>query len=270
MRITPYFAFFKAYFLVYLAYRVQVILWFFTNALEIAFAMLLWFAIYGSSNVTSLFGFTLYDMLLYQLLMTLTFSLTDMNPIDTLYDDFNDGKIAMSLIKPVNYELQVFAQNLGANAFRNMILFVPMLAIIAFSGLLSQTGVSLTLSTLLVYIGSVIMGLFINYFVKFIFSNMIFYTEASFGLWQLQAVVVALLAGAIVPLHFFPETIANVLKLLPFAFIQYIPVMALMGRLAASELSQALLIQGIWVVILGILAHVVWRHSIKNMKVNGG
>jgi ABC-2 type transport system permease protein len=268
--LRPYFAFFKAYFLVYLAYRVQVILWFFTNALEIAFAMLLWFAIYGSANVTSLYGFTLADMLLYQLLMTLSFSLTDMNPIDILVDDFNDGKIAMSLIKPVNYELQVFAQNLGANVFRNMILLLPMIFIIVISGLLKTTGVQLTLLSLLIFVGSILMGLLINYFVKFIFSNLVFYTEASFGLWQLQAIVISLLAGAIVPLHFFPEVIANILKLLPFAYIQYIPVMALMGRLSSVELIQALMIQGVWVLILGVSAHLVWKHSISQMKVNGG
>ena len=153
----------------YLAYRVQVVLWFFTNALEIAFAMLLWFAIYGSANVTSLYGFTLADMLLYQLLMTLTYSLTDMNPIDILVDDFNDGKIAMSLIKPVNYELQVFFQNLGANAFRNMVLLLPMILIIFVSGLLKSSGVELTLISIVLFIVSVMMGLLINYFVKFIF-----------------------------------------------------------------------------------------------------
>lgn len=270
MILRPYFAFFKAYFLVYLAYRVQVVLWFFTNALEIAFAMLLWFAIYGSANVTSLYGFTLADMLLYQLLMTLTYSLTDMNPIDILVDDFNDGKIAMSLIKPVNYELQVFFQNLGANAFRNMVLLLPMILIIFVSGLLKSSGVELTLISIVLFIASVMMGLLINYFVKFIFSNLVFYTEASFGLWQLQAIVISLLAGAIVPLHFFPEFIASILRMLPFAYIQYIPVMALMGRLTSVELNQALLIQGIWVVVLALLAHLVWKHSISQMKVNGG
>ncbi|MBS3991463.1 MAG: ABC-2 family transporter protein [Erysipelothrix sp.] len=270
MTLRPYFAFFKAYFLVYLAYRVQVILWFFTNALEIAFAMLLWAAIYASSSATSLYGFTLVDMLLYQLLMTLTYSLTDMNPIDALLDDFNDGKIAMSLIKPVNYELQIFFQNLGANAFRNVVLLLPMLAIIIGSQLLSKAGVVISLMSILIFIVSVIMGLLINYFVKFIFSNLIFYTEASFGLWQLQAIVISLLAGGIVPLHFFPEVIGNILRLLPFAYIQYIPVMSLMGRIGANELSLALWIQLGWVIVLGLAANLVWRHSIKNMKVNGG
>ena len=270
MSLRPYFAFFKAYFLVYLAYRVQVILWFFTNALEIAFAMLLWTAIYASSSVDVLYGFTLSDMLLYQLLMTLSYSLTDMNPIDTLYDDFNDGKIAMSLIKPVNYEIQTFFQNLGANAFRNMVLLLPMIGIILVSGLLNSSNVSLSLASLGLFVLSIVMGLLINYFVKFVFSNLVFYTEASFGLWQLQAIVISLLAGGIVPLHFFPEVIANVLLLLPFAYIQYVPVMALMGRISGSELTSALLIQSIWVGVLALLAHLVWKHSIKHMKVNGG
>jgi ABC-2 type transport system permease protein len=270
MSLRPYFAFLKAYFLVHLAYRVEVVLWFVAHSVELVFVMLLWVAIFASSSVNQIHGFRLMDMLLYQFLMIFTHSLTQTDPLDVVMDDFNDGKIAMSLIKPVNYELQIFFQNLGSNLFQNMIFIGPIAFILFVWNPFPQVGIVLDLSTILLYMFSIIMGLGIQYFVKFMFANLVFYTEASFGLWQLQSIVISILAGSIIPLSFFPEIIANVLRFLPFASMTYTPVMIIMQRIQGETLMLALLLQVIWIIILGFLSHQLWRFSMRRLKVHGG
>jgi ABC-2 type transport system permease protein len=270
MSLRPYIAFLKAYFLVHLAYRVEVILWFFAHSVELAFGMLLWIAIFASSSAETIYGFGLADILLYQFLMIFTHSLTQMDPLDTLMDDFSDGKIAMSLIKPVNYELQVFFQNLGSNLFRNLVFMGPMALIILVWRPFVQAGIGLNLEIILVYGVSIVLGLGIQYFVKFMFANLIFYTEASFGLWQLQSIVISILAGSIVPISFFPGIAADILRLLPFASMTYTPVMILMNRISEDALAHALLIQVIWFIVLGIVSHLMWQRSMRNLKVHGG
>ncbi len=270
MSLRPYVAFLKAYFLVHLAYRVEVVLWFFAHSIELVFGMLLWIAIFASSSANQIYGFTLVDILLYQFLMIFTHSLTQTDPLDTLMDDFNDGKIAMSLIKPVNYELQVFFQNLGSNLFRNLVFMGPIVFIALIWRPFVQAGIELSVQTLLIYTVSIVFGLGIQYFVKFMFANLIFYTEASFGLWQLQSIVISILAGSIVPISFFPGAIAEILSFLPFASMTYTPVMILMNRISGELVWQALLIQGLWFVILGLVSHLMWQRTMRNLKVHGG
>lgn len=265
-----YLPFTRASFSVALTYRTHILLWIFSSFLQIGMMMLVWVAVYAHATSPILSGFSLADMLVYNVLITMTYSLTQMNPLWDVAEDYFDGKIAMSLIKPIHYKTQIFFQNLGGNLFQNVILTLPITVIFVFTHLLSQSGLTFTPSGLLLYALSVGLGLLINFYANFIFATLVFKTEATFGLFQLNEVIVRIFSGALIPLTFFPGWFKTVAELMPYASVQYIPTMILMNRLEGDELLFRLAIQGAWLLGLVLLTRFIWNRSLAKLKVHGG
>lgn len=265
-----YGAFAKASFEVSLMYRVHILFWVFGDFFTLALTMLLWVAIYANSPTQILQGFTLMQMLFYNLVVHMTGAITYMSPLFDVADDYFDGRIAMSLIKPTSYAIQLFFRNLGNNLFSNLFITLPTFAVVTAVALFTNNTHALAWLNLPIFILSALLGLFINYFANFIFANLVFYTDATFGMFQLNNAVVRIFSGALIPLNFFPGWLRIVANFLPYASVQYIPAMILLGRTQGIDLFYAIAIQCIWVVILGAGAKLVWRSSLLRMKVMGG
>ncbi len=265
-----YGAFAKANFEVSLMYRLHIMFWVFGDFFTLGLTMLLWVAIYANSPTQILQGFTLTQMLFYNLVVHMTGAITYMSPLNDIADDYFDGRIAMSLIKPTSYAIQLFFRNLGNNLFSNIFITLPTFLFVAAAAFFTNNTNALAWMTLPIFVFSALLGLFINYFANFIFSNLVFYTEATFGMFQLNNAVVRIFSGALIPLNFFPEWLRTVANFLPYASVQYIPAMILLGRTTGMGLVYAILTQCGWVLLLGLAAKLVWRHSLSRMKVMGG
>lgn len=268
--IRRYLPFVKASFSVSLAYRMHIVLWIFSGILEIVMMLFLWGAVYRYSNVDSLFGFGFTDIVFYNVFMTLSSTMVYMNPLWDVTDDFVDGKIAMHVIKPISYTKMIFALNLGGNLFRNVMVSLPILGVLGISYVLGYANISITLSQWGIFLVSIALGLWINFHFNLSFSALVFKTEATFGLWQLNDIVLRIFSGALIPLAFFPGTIQNILLKLPFAAIQSTPTLILLGRLNGDALIEALSYQVFWAIVLTLISSYIWHRTLNNLKVNGG
>jgi ABC-2 type transport system permease protein len=251
-------------------YRVHILLWVFGDFFTLALTMLLWVAIYANSPTQILQGFTLTQMLFYNLVVHMTGAITYMSPLFDVADDYIDGRIAMSLIKPASYAIQLFFRNLGNNLFSNLFITLPTFLVVAAVSIFTNNTNALAWMTLPIFVVSALLGLFINYLANFIFANLVFYTDATFGMFQLNNAVVRIFSGALIPLNFFPGWLRTIAGFLPYASVQYIPAMILLGRTTGIGLLGAIATQCAWVLFLGLAAKLVWRHSLSRMKVMGG
>lgn len=74
---------------------------------------------------------------------------------------------------------------------------------------------------------------------------------------------IALITGTIIPLALFPEILVNIMKLLPFYYVSYLPAMLVTGN-CREEALLGLGIISIWCVVIQILINIVWKsHSRK-------
>lgn len=268
--IRHYLPIVKATFSVSLAYRMNVLLWLFSNALEIGIMLILWAAVYRFGNVDSLYGFSFQDILFYNLFMTMSSNLVNMNTLGDVDDDYVDGKIAMHLIKPISYTKMMFAKNLGSNLFRNLMITLPLVLIFSVALMFNLIEFSLNFSQMMLYLISIILGLWSSFYFNFSFSALVFKTEAIFGLWQLNLIILQILSGFLIPLAFFPVWAQAIITKLPFASIQSTPTLILLGRLSGFAMWEALGLQVVWVMILTLISHWVWTKTMVNLKVHGG
>lgn len=268
--LKPYWAYTKASFTVGFAYRLHIIFWVLSDVVQVTVMMLIWVAIYASGTETSLQGFTLSQMLIYNLIIYMTASFTYMKPLFDLADDHYDGKIAMSLIKPTQYLYEVFFRNLGGNFVGDIVISIPLVSVLIFVSATMNTQVQFTLSSVLLYLVSILLAIVISFFSNFIFAMTVFLIDAYFGLMQLNEAIVRIFSGSLIPLAFFPAWLRTIAYILPYASIYTIPTLILMNRYTSGELWTNLGIQLAWAVGLVIGTHILWNRVMAKMKVHGG
>lgn len=82
--------------------------------------------------------------------------------------------------------------------------------------------------------------------------------------------IVGFLSGAIIPLAFLPDVIEKIFLLLPFASLNYTPVMIYMGMYGGTELLYYLGLQLFWVLGFWGLSKFFWKAATKRLCVQGG
>ena len=97
-----------------------------------------------------------------------------------------------------------------------------------------------------------------------------FYTLSPLGVRIVVTVLSDFLMGQLIPLQFFPEAFRKVVELTPFAAMQNLPLQIYCGTVAGSALTQALALQGFWLIAL-VGCGILWmRRSLRRVVVQGG
>ncbi len=76
--------------------------------------------------------------------------------------------------------------------------------------------------------------------------------------------------GAILPLPFMPDRFQQMLKLLPFASMQNVPLRIYSGDLTKAAAWEAIVLQIFWLLALLLLGRILCRLALKKITVQGG
>lgn len=177
------------------------------------------------------------------------------------------GIIATDLLKPVSFRLTVFFYNLGITLYRLVMLLVPSFV---FSALFFGLFAPFSLWMGLYFLISIILGYMILYNLNFIVWISSFWFYRTFSLVTIKDTAVAIFSGAIIPLWFMPEKLVDFIKMTPFESIFYIPISIYLGQISKGEIGISILKQVVWVLILGLLGHILWKAAAKKLVVQGG
>ena len=106
-------------------------------------------------------------------------------------------------------------------------------------------------------------------FSMFVYIACLFTLSAN-GLRVVAAAISDFLAGAIVPLPFFPDSLQRVVQLLPFASMQNAPLRIWVGHITGTQAAQTIALQVLWLVVLVGLGTRYMRRALKHIIVQGG
>lgn len=271
-----YLPFSKAGVKIELAYKAQIIMWIFISFIEVFFVVFLYQAIYrnspdGMSSVIN--GFTFYDMILY-MLTSFFFSFV-MGGGDTSYDiatDIREGTIANTLTKPVSYRLRHLFTYLGGLSLNFVMIVLPFMTVIygIFIGLgiLKVTLGRMLLNILFFLIFSILAG-FINNAISYFIGMMVFYTDHLFGLSMARNAIQGFLGGQMIPLAYM-GMLGVVFSYTPFAFMNSIPVLVIMGKIEVMQSIVYIFIAILWIFIIELANKLIFNHALKKVTVQGG
>ena len=275
-KIKLYLPFSKAGIKIELAYKAQIVMWIAISFIQIFFVLFLYQAIYrnapeGIHSVIN--GFTFYDMVLY--MITSFFFSFVMGAGDTSYDiwtDIKEGTIANTLTKPVSYRLRHLFTYLGVLVFDYIIIIIPFLSIVytvfIALGLLQIEVWRMLLNVVFFLIFSILAG-FINNAVSYFVGMLVFYTDHLFGLNMARNALQGFLGGQMVPLAYM-GVLGVVFSYTPFAFMNSVPVLTIMGKLESKSILIYMLIALMWIFIIELFNHLIFKSALKKITVQGG
>lgn len=267
--LRTYFPFTKAVVQGFMAYRINFYVYILGDLFQTVVLLYIWFAIFSSATSEMIQGFTFDQMIGYVVISTLTSMLIANDVHWDISHDVQSGNIATSLIKPVNYQLLKFFYCIGNILINIMFLFLPLWGCYTLYDFIAN-GTLPNLLHLMLYLFSVSLSVLILFYINYLFGLAAFFVEYVFGFIFAKEALLRLLSGQLIPLSFFPASIFNLFKFLPFAGLVYTPTMIYLGKYTGSDLQFNLLIQAVWVLLLMGLTQFVWNRAIKRLTILGG
>jgi ABC-2 type transport system permease protein len=264
--IQPYAAAFKVQFKNQLAYRTDIILDMILTMLSSLIFVFVWVAAYSFSGTTSLDGLSLTLMIAYFVMVGAIRQITGWPQIiNNMEDDIKQGGIARFMIRPMSYTMQLFLEALPVNILFFVFGSIPVIVLVIVFG---HFVVSYQL--IAIFVVEMLIAYFMINLIGFMIGSMAVYLSSVWGIANGVAEVFSIAGGAIVPLAFLSQGVANTLMLTPFPFMYYIPAGTLLGIIPMSTALQSVAVGIAWVAVLAVLAHFVWGRVKRDINAVGG
>ena len=181
--------------------------------------------------------------------------------------DVRSGQIVFDLLRPVHYMSLTFFRGLGKSLNRLLIITLPLLFVFLVTDLLQTPD---SLFRYAAFSMAVFFGYILSYEIQFIVGVSSFYTGYNIGLIWTFEMISQILAGLLVPLHFFPDTVFRIIQHLPFRHIFYTPAEILMGRLPEQQIIPEMMNAFLWVFGMGCLSIFMFSRARHKLSIAGG
>lgn len=228
-------------------------------------ASFFWKALYKTSLEIS--GTDVESMLIYTVLSSMLSVVLFTNVERRIEDSVKKGTVAADLMKPINIFGVYFAEDVGSIV---ALIFQNLIPIFVIATIVIKLPVISDVSYIPIFIVSVIMSIFINWFIAALFGMWSFTALDIDALIQVKKHLVRLLSGSIIPLWFFPDWLRNILEALPFAYIYQLPLSIYIGKGSLASFIEQMKIQFVWLLILAAAFYLLQKSIVKKVMVQGG
>jgi ABC-2 type transport system permease protein len=173
-----------------------------------------------------------------------------------LANNIRNGKLSVWLARPGSFLYDLAANNISEKAFKSVILF-PMVACFAW---LFRDDVSFAAAAWRWGVAAVaiVMGAVIAMSLDVAEGSLAFWIDDVSGLVKARSLLMAVLAGAVVPLALFPEWAQGFLMIQPFRYILSFPLEVVVGDLPGDEVATGLALQVTYTVLFVLGARWLW------------
>ncbi|MGR3221181.1 MAG: ABC transporter permease [Candidatus Anammoxibacter sp.] len=226
----------------------------------------LWKALYSQFDAVEHNGFTLTAIITYAvtvMAIKIAFTMDD----SIIYKKVLDGSVAMELIRPTSFFFMNLAENVGHSLFHLLARTVP---IVLISTLIFDVRIPFEPLRFLAFLVSAVFGYLLLSMLHFIAGLLSFWFIEVFPFMLFKYALFTFFAGGIVPLDFFPNTLRQVARFLPFQHMLYSPTIILTGKAPSAEILSIITEQFIWLLIMGIICTLMWNAGKNKLIIQGG
>lgn len=241
------------------SYRFNFSVWRFRVVLQLLTMFFLWSTLIPEGS--ELFGYSRSQMLTYILGSSLMGSIVLATRTQEIGDQIIKGDLSNFLIKPISYMKYWFARDLGDKAMNSFFTFFELAIIII---LFRPTLFLQTNPTILFYtLTAALLALVMYFFFGFLIGLIGFWSNEVWGPRFIIWILMGFFAGSLFPLDILPAPVFNVLKFLPFTYLQYFPLKIYLGQLSLPQILEGLTISFSWLILLLFLSHMVWKKGLR-------
>lgn len=233
---------------------------------ELIALIFMWTAIYSSGSGI-IKGFTLNEMITYVLIGNLC-SVAVRNFLPGFVSrDINQGRLSMFLVKPISYVKYIFFNELGRAALAVLVSVLTQLVVITF--FLHKITFNTDLAYLSLIACMIFFAFIIEWLMGFLVGTIAFWTDEVEGVQTTIDRVKRFFAGGYFPLSLLPTTLATLSIYLPFAYSFYVPAQLYLKKISLREGFIGLGTQLVWIGILCVILHFVWKRGLRKYEATG-
>lgn len=232
-----------------IAYRAQF--WFeliSSSVIEIIISIAVWKAVFASSGVDTLNGYSLSYMIVYLTTATFFGQATKGTGVGTFQREVYEGSLTKYLIFPLSVYSYKFGTFMPRSMFAVVQLFVGLI-VIWLTGNWPET-LNLNLSSILLGLVMLFLACLLNFFLIILVESISFWVDNVWTLSYALQVAVIFLSGKVIPLDFFPAWIASSIAYTPFPYLAYVPARIFLGSSTFSYCLTSFGITLLWIFIV--------------------
>lgn len=248
-----------------LAYRARYYVGVLTYLFNVAVYYFIWRAVFRHSE--TVVGLTLAEMITY-VAVGWTIRSFYFNEIDRdIAAQVGEGRLAMNLIRPVDFQTVMISDAAGQSAFRAVLFTLPIGVVVA---LLFPVRPPASVLAGALFLLSAALSFFLVAALNFLVGLIAIRTKSILGILRAKYLVLELLSGLLIPTTLFPQPFRSILFASPFPHINYTPAALYLGKAAGLEAAGLLALQAGWTLALLALGQLAWRHSRDRITIQGG
>lgn len=240
---------------------------FFANLFgELLMLLIMYFLTLAFYNTNStIAGFNQSELLTYFLLTRMIRNFTLSGKVARDFSHFvREGILSSWLIKPLGIHSALFYQRMT----KKMIKSILPLIILGLIYIL-PTGLFITPKNIVPFLMSFIVATITSYFIYSIIGTIAFWTTNTWGMISIYGRIVDVFSGGLIPLDLIPKQWLWIFNWLPFKYMHYIPLMIILGKIPAKEITQAIFTQTIWLIFVFIVFKYTWRKGVRHYDAVG-
>jgi ABC-2 type transport system permease protein len=261
-----YRAFLVSAFQTQLAYRGQVWAQAFGYFIHISAKVAIWTAVFA--GLASVDGITLPQMVTYAVVAgSVDVAWHWEEYVRKVGEQIRSGDLVVYLLKPLRYPFMLFSSECGNLGFGFAVLVAPVTIV---SALLYGLVPAASPMHGVLFVALWVVAFLILFLLATIAGLLSFWLMTAFALEWILTAMLAILSGRIVPLWFFPEGAAAVLKMLPFAWIAFYPTAVYLGEIDVAGALGLLGLGLAWVAALTGIVALLWARASRHLTVQGG
>ena len=252
-------------FLNMLAYRARYYVGVLTYLFNVAVYYFIWRAVFRQS--ASVVGLSLPEMITY-VAVGWTIRSFYFNEIDRdIAAQVQEGRLAMNLIRPVDFQTMMIADSAGQSAFRAVLFTVPIGVVVA---LVFPVRPPVSTAAGLLFLISAAMSFFLVAAINFLVGLIAIRTKSIMGILRAKYLILELLSGLLIPTTLFPEPFRTALFASPFPHINYTPAALYLGKASGFAALRLLGLQAAWTAALLAAGQFAWKRSRSRITIQGG
>lgn len=187
-----------------------------------------------------------------------------------ILDAIQTGVVAYELCRPIRIYDLWFTKNTAIRISKAVLRCFPILLVAAL--LPSSYGLCRPAGWMhgLLFLLSLTLGLLVTVSLCTLIQVLSLLTLSPNGLQIIFSSATEFLSGAILPLPFLPQRLRALMELLPFASMQNVPFRIYSGSMTAMEMTRAILLQAVWLLVLVLGGQLLCRRVVKKIIIQGG
>lgn len=242
------------------AYKSHMMLTILLTPLNILVQYFIWKSVY--QNQTTLSGLTFNQMVQYFIVSSIigliTFDFAEWN----LQMLISSGKLTTFLLRPINHMKFAFYQKIGHRMLSLWVEVIPVFIICTYI-----IKVKLQTPNLIWALISISLSFCISFIINYSIGILAFWFTNNSGIRMAIGLVSSISAGALFPLVLFPKVVQNILFILPFQYMIYVPTRVYLGSYQLGDITMPVqmlvLVQFGVLIMVYLLSRLLWKFGAR-------